>query len=221
MDLIQEFFNRELSEAEADSLGELLRESPDSALQFEGLLEKHYAQTGLPSPQLPASLNDLPRGSNGIGSLGGLKILLLLAATGLGYLAWKYWPVKTEVPIPGYSHQETLSGSPLDKKPSALQAVKPLVQPQEAGPAAEGEELSVVLDAPQKSLVTVRILDSAGREVRALYAGFVEAGRWNFQWDGLLENGAAAGAGDYRIDVQAGAAHLTKDIQIKLATPAP
>ncbi len=55
-DLIQEFFERELSEAEANSLGNLLQESPDSALRFESLLEKHYLQTGLPSPQLPSGL---------------------------------------------------------------------------------------------------------------------------------------------------------------------
>ncbi len=220
-DLINEFFERELSEAEADSLGDLLRDSPDSTLRFEGQLEQHYAQTGLPLPQLPSSLNDLPKGPSGIGGLGGMKILFLLAAAGSGYLAWKYWPVKAEVPLPGYSPQAALSDAPLDKKPTALQAVKPIIQPRVAGPTAEGEELSVVVDAPQRSLVTVRILDASGREVRPLYTGFVEAGRWNFQWDGLLENGEAAGAGQYRIDVQTGAAHMSKDIQIKLAAPAP
>ena len=69
--------------------------------------------------------------------------------------------------------------------------------------------------------MTVRILDPAGKEVRALYTGFVGAGRWNFQWDGLLQDGQAAGAGDYRIDVQAGEAHLSKDIRVKLQPPAP
>jgi hypothetical protein len=223
-DLIQEFFERELSEAEAGSLGDLLRESPDSALRFEGLLENHYVQTGLPLPQLPASLNSLPRVPKGIGGLGGMKLLFLLAAAGLGYLAWKYWPMKMEVPfkpealLQAPSNLPVQSQASIEKKPVTL----PLsARPQASSPTAEGEELSVVVDAPQKSLVTVRILDSAGKEVRALYTGFVEAGRWNFKWDGLLENGEAAGAGDYRIDVQTGAAHLAKDIQIKLHSASP
>ncbi len=79
----------------------------------------------------------------------------------------------------------------------------------------------MVLNAPQKSLVTVRILDAEGKEVRALYTGFVESGRWSFQWDGLLENGEPANAGSYRIDVQSGESHLSKDIQIKLNTTNP
>ena len=59
VDLIQAFFERELSESEADLLGKLLQESPDSALRFEGLLETHYLATGLPLPQLPSSLQKL------------------------------------------------------------------------------------------------------------------------------------------------------------------
>jgi flagellar hook assembly protein FlgD len=88
--------------------------------------------------------------------------------------------------------------------------------PVAAQPGQEGQELSVVVNAPQKSLVTVRILDAGGKEVRVLYTGFVDSGRWAFKWDGLLENGAPANPGQYRIDVQSGSAHLSKDIQIKV-----
>lgn len=221
-DLINEFFERELSEAEAESLGDLIRESPEESLRFEGLLAGHYLATGLPSPQLPASLLKLPGAPGGWGGAGGLKILLLLAATGLGFLAWKLWPSSAPVPSGPSPAPAALSEAPAAALPRPVPAAKPLpVEPQEAGPTAEGEELSVVVDAPQKSLVTVRILNSAGKEVRALYTGFVQAGRWDFQWDGLLEDGAAADAGDYRIDVQTGATHMSKEIQIKLQPASP
>jgi flagellar hook assembly protein FlgD len=96
-----------------------------------------------------------------------------------------------------------------------------LAEPERVSPAQEGQELSVLVDAPQKTLVTVRILDAGGKELRALYTGFVEAGHWNFKWDGLLENGQPAGAGEYRIDVQTGAAHQTKDIRLKIQPVSP
>ena len=57
-DLIHEFFERELSEAESDALSEQLRQSTDASLRFEGLVENHYAATGLPLPELPASLKN-------------------------------------------------------------------------------------------------------------------------------------------------------------------
>lgn len=55
-DLIHEFFERELSAAESDALSEQLRQSTDASLRFEGLMENHYVATGLPLPELPASL---------------------------------------------------------------------------------------------------------------------------------------------------------------------
>ena len=66
-DLIQAFFERELSETEADSLGDLLRDSPDSALQFEGLLEGHYLATGLSLPPIARFSTKASRCPRGMG----------------------------------------------------------------------------------------------------------------------------------------------------------
>lgn len=206
-DLIQEFFMRDLSETEHDELGKLLQGSPDAALRYEGLLEQNYLATGLPMPSLPKGLQNLRHpGSGGLAGGSGLAKVLIVALAAAAVVAWKFWPRSTvEVPVP--TTQTKIK----------LRHVLPRrVQPQPANPAAEGQELSVVVDSPQTALVTVRILDGAGREMRSLYTGFVQPGHWSFQWDGMLSDGSPAPAGDYRIDVQSGALHQTKDIKIKL-----
>jgi hypothetical protein len=215
-DLIKEFFERPLSEAESDSLSHLLNESPDAALRFEGLLEGHYLATGLPSPEVPASLNTPPRVSGGLGTAAGLKFSALLVAAGL--LAWKFWPSSITLPAVKPQAPAVLSTAPLSKntetRPAHAARVLP-VQPQPAGPTVEGEELSVVVGVQEKTLVTVRILNNGGKEVRELYTGFIQPGHWSFRWDGDLSDGVPAAAGDYQIDVQTGDLHQTKNIRIK------
>jgi hypothetical protein len=215
-DLIEQFFARDLSEAEQEALSKLLQESPEAALKYERLLERNYLATGLPQPILPKGLTTFPKTG---GSLAGKSLLLKLLAVGLaavaGGLLWKFWH-KTNMAVPAAIQQPIQQVIQKPSIPAVIQKKLAPVQPLAAGPSQEGQELSVVVNTAQKSLVTVRILDRSGREVRALYTGFVDPGHWAFQWDGLLENGQPANAGDYRIDVQSGATHLSKDIQIKL-----
>lgn len=217
-DLVKAFFSRDLSEAEHEALSKLLAESPDEALRYENLLEQNYLATGLPHPALPKGLQSLPRNGGGglvVGS-GALKLLLAALALG-GAVLWKYWPSpKAEISTTAQTSLEKPFTEPVKQ---VLKKQVPVLP--QAGPAQEGQELSVVVDSPQRSLVTVRVLDRAGKEIRVLYTGFVESGKWNFNWDGLLGNGEAAGAGDYRIDVQTGSAHLSKDIRIKTQPSKP
>jgi hypothetical protein len=220
VDLVQEFFIRELSEAEQAALSKLLESSPDAALSYERMLKQHYLATGLPQPTLPRGLQNLPHpgGLGPAGWSGAAKLLLVVLAAG-GAALWKFWPApQAEVPVT----VQPKAASPALSQPvqTAVKRLLP-VKPEPVSAGQEGQELSVVVDAPQKALVTVRILDSGGKEVRALYAGFVEAGRWDFQWDGRLDNGEAAGDGEYHIDVQAGSAHMSKDIRIKLQPSVP
>jgi len=207
-DLIHEFFERELNEAESDALSEQLRLSTDESLRFEGLLESHYLATGLPLPELPASLQNLPLNPGGLGSALGLKLVAVLIAAGLGYMVFKFWP------SPAVAPQAVLAPEVSVSQPSAITKLLP-VQPKSVSSTATGEELSVVVGAQEKTLVTVRILNQEGKEIRDLYTGFVQPGHWSFQWDGDLSNGVAAPAGNYEIDVQTGALHQTKDIRIK------
>jgi hypothetical protein len=209
-DLIHQFFERELTEAESDALGNQLMLSTDDSLRFEGLLESHYAATGLPLPELPASLQNLPLNPGGLGTALGLKLFVVLIATGLGYAVLKFWP---SAAVPAKVNLAPV-GSISQSQPAAVAKLLP-VHPQQVGATAVGEELSVMVGAQEKTLVTVRILNHEGREVRDLYTGFVQPGHWSFQWDGELSDGVPAPAGDYQIDVQTGDLHQIKDIQIK------
>ncbi len=214
-DLIQEFFHRDFSEAEHESLSRLLNESPDAALRYEKLLEENYLATGLPQPSLPQGLQQLPQaGGSGLSTGNGLIKVLLVAMAGAGLLAWKFWPHPSlETPAPKV---QTAPAVQPQLKALSHHAIPPKVVPQPAGFTAEGQELSVVVDSTQAALVTVRVLDVQGREVRVLYTGFVQPGQWSFRWDGLLSDGEPAAAGDYRIDVQSGASRQTKEIKIRL-----
>lgn len=211
-DLVQEFFQRDLTEAEHEALSGLLAGSPEAAERYEGLLKENYLATGLPQPVLPKGLHHLPHAGGGLAPLA----LTLAGLAVVGVLAWKFWPQPQ--PMPAVTKAPVEAPQPVMKqvlkKPAA-------VEPLAAGPGQEGQELSVIVNAPQRSLVTVRILDAQGKEVRALYTGFVEPGKWAFQWDGLLRDGRAADAGDYRIDVQSGAAHLTKEVKIRISPASP
>lgn len=215
-DLVKEFFERDLTEAEHEAMARLLEQSPEAALDYERRLEQYYLATGLPQPTLPQSLRYLPKTGGGgwISGSGWIKLMALGLA--MGGALWKFWPA-TKVEIPVTVHPQAARQVPVEPALRSVrpEAGRPLPFHPAAGGLQEGKELSVVLDAPRKSLVTVRILDDRDKEVRDLYTGFVQPGRWAFRWDGLLENGEPADAGRYRIDVQSGATHLTKNIQIK------
>ena len=216
-DLIQEFFKRDLNESEQESLSKILEESPDAALRYENLLERNYLATGLPQPTFPKSLQSLPQSGGWVSRVGWTK----LAAVGLvvlGGTLWKFWPEsKAGYSLPSPQVQTLRVPRPINS------VVKKSVSPRSlaAEPVQEGQELSVVVDVSSKSLVTVRILDTKGTEIRNLHTGFVGPGRWTFQWDGLLENREPASAGFYRIDVQSGSTHLSKGIQIKHQSVSP
>jgi hypothetical protein len=213
VDLIQAFFERELSESEADLLGKLLQESPDSALRFEGLLETHYLATGLPSPELPLSLQKFTPVAGKLGALG-WGALAVAIATGVGLLAWKLWPV-SEIGQP-VAARSLVPVSRISAPKAIKKSILSSVHSEPTGPSAVGEELSVVVDTREKSLVTVRVLNAAGQEVRHLFTGFVEPGQRSFQWDGNLSAGEPAPPGSYRIDVQTGDSHQTKNIRLNL-----
>src|SRR5579871_878240 len=142
-DLIEQFFTRDLSEAEHEALGKLLQESPEAAAKYESLLEQNYLATGLPKPTLPNSLNYIPKGS---GSLLGKGALLKVLAAGLAVvtagMAWKFWP-KAEIPV---SIQQPVAQQIPQKRsiPVVLQRKLVPVKPLAAGPAQEGQQLSVV-----------------------------------------------------------------------------
>ena len=56
MNLIDEFFKRDLTESESQDLDQLLEHSPEEATRFAARMEKEYFSLGLPAPQMPKGM---------------------------------------------------------------------------------------------------------------------------------------------------------------------
>lgn len=209
-DLVKAYFERNLTEAEAGELENLLKNSPEQAQQFAELSEKAYLATGLPAHQWPGHSISIPQ----ISRLGAnWKWWLPLCAAGLGALLWH---LKTQPPaeVPIAKSAPVISGIQNHLARPAQQVVPQKIQVLPSQKQWEGDQLSVLVETEKSSLVTVRILDDQGREVRALFAGVLDTGQWNFVWDGLLANGSQALNGSYEIQVQNGSRILSKTVHL-------
>jgi hypothetical protein len=216
--LVDEFFQRDLTEAEAQSLEELLGKSPEDALRLGEKMKQEYLTMGLPLPALPKHLA-YPLPGTGLPLL---KAAFLAAAlVGAGTLAWRFWPspaLQTTLPlasvekpaVPPALSQEIIH------RPEAKLPPPPLEIPERlTGSSAEGNRLSVVVELDNPAPVEVRIFDPKDQPVRTLYAGNLEAGKWAIHWDGLLSNGSRAPGGDYRIQVNSGSNEMSKKVSIE------
>lgn len=204
-DLIQAFFERDLTETEKDELGRQLKADPAATERFSALASAKYAATGLPEPRWP--------GESGISLPLPLKVAAaVLLAGGLAWLACKGPEVLGPRLCPDASDRPVVDVSSLPAN-AAPPAVAPAVRgARKAGPAnattpesfVEGRRytgLLAVVDKGQEAPTRVRVTDAAGREVRVLYDGILPKGTWVFRWDGRLESGEASKAGSYTIEV--------------------
>jgi hypothetical protein len=209
-DLIQTFFERDLTTEESVELGGLLENSDQEAARFAHLGEEAYRMTGLPAHHWPGGIH----WGGGLAGKGSSFLAFSLTALSLGGLAtWWFWP-RSSAKTPGsISVQIPPAQSPPVKSP-APPAIPRAVMPMAPVPGLEGKELNVVVDAPHESLVTVRVLDAEGMEARFLYTGFLEPGHWSFTWDGLLSNGKAAPQGKYTIQVVSDQGTMAKKIDL-------
>src|SRR5579859_8069653 len=219
-DLIKDFFERDLSDAEEQQLAEILAAFPDHSLRFAELARQVYRQTGL------------PEGDNSHGFGGGsfwvtlglffpliLRSVLILGMTGFSaYLLLRVFQAYQNPPpplpsIPAVVDQQKIpsrkprshveahpvlsaakpeSANPVSVKP--LQAVThpEMVKPVPYKPGQSYEGLDVIVEQKAAGLLTVRTLNSSSQEVRLLFAGMLAPGKWDFLWDGKLENGKMA-----------------------------
>ena len=208
--LVDEFFNRNLSEAQAQELEDLLGDSPEEASRFGEKMRLEYLALGLPVPTIPRHLAHSSTG------LSVAKLALLAAAFSGGILAWSFWP------HPAFKTAVTAPAVEKELVPAILPRVKtqlpppPVQVPQRlAGTTAEGNRLSVVVELDKPAPVEVCILDPKDRMVRNLYQGSLASGKWSIHWDGLLSDGSPAPAGNYRIRVKSGAAEMSKNVDIE------
>jgi hypothetical protein len=232
-DLLKDFFNRDLSDAEEQTLADLISSSPQQSSRFADLAREAYLQTGLPNEG----------GSNDSGTFGDtfrlwgpivLKIILLLAATGFALYALvcllrensnpsaSLPPAVVKNIVPSMPHpaiSKSLSHSPVKKETSyspPLPLTKPgMVKPAAYDPNKKYEGLDIMVEQKNSGLVTVRALDGSNREVRFMFAGMLKSGKWDFLWDGKLDSGQLAQPGTYRVEVQSGKDILTKEIVIQ------
>ena len=214
-DLTQDYFQRDLSDAEWAQLGRQLQAEGGSADRFLEGAERYYLEIGLKPPQPP-------RGTGGLGAGLALGLTLgLVAGLGLGAWLWRAaavpsvaeaTPTVSAAPTPA----PTAVPTPARRAPAAAAAPPPMpdrVPPEHvSSPGFPG--LEAVVELQGSGLVTARVLDPSGQERRLLKAGLLEAGRWRFGWDGRDEAGRGVEPGAYVIEVQEGERVLRKTVVV-------
>lgn len=86
-DLVEKYFNADLTEAEQEALSQALLESDEAALQFETMAQESYLSFGLPNPQ--PRWSDGPKGPSP--SAAGLKPWFWVGLAAVGAAAfWGY-----------------------------------------------------------------------------------------------------------------------------------
>jgi len=237
-DLLKEFFERDLTEAEEQRLADLIAGAPQQSLRFAELAHAAYLQTGLPD-------TDGGNGSGGFGSPGGLthligpivlKSAVILAVGGFtayGIFRLLHGTPNPTVSLPAAVIQNEAPAKPQPVIPEKITVSKPapqapiqapplkalakpgMVNPVAYDPAKKYEGLDIMVEQKSPGLLTVRALDSGKKEVRLLFAGMLKPGRWDFVWDGKTENGEPAQPGTYQVEVQSGKQVLNKEVIIR------
>lgn len=207
--LVDEFFKRNLSEAESKALEELLGRSPEDALKFAQKLQGEYLAMGLTVPQVPKHF--APMASKGTGAA--VKTLLaLVTLAGTGTAAWWLWHSHASPVLPPLKPAIVQSLA----RPKAHLPPPPVEVPHRLDASAEeGNRLSVVVELDRPAPVWVSIVDSHDRQVRDLYQGDLQKGKWSIRWDGLLSDGSRAPAGDYLILVKSGSTQMSKKVSLE------
>jgi hypothetical protein len=84
----------------------------------------------------------------------------------------------------------------------------------EVFPNPSAGRISISLDLPKNSSVTISIVDPTGRRIADLYDGSLQAGRNYFEWDGHSNKQNGLSAGTYLIMAKYGNSSITKKVTI-------
>ena len=196
-DLIHDYFEKDMTEAEKDELGRLLQSSPEASREFAALAERRYAETGLPEPRWPGSWGTaLPVSLKVAGAALILVSLALLVCKGPEWIGGR----DAVAPAVDLSALPENREEPRTARPAAPQAPTN-VTPESFVEGRRCTGLLAVVDKQTPAPARVRVVDAAGREVRVLYDGTLPKGTWVFRWDGRLDSGASPQSGAYVIEV--------------------
>jgi hypothetical protein len=207
MDLIEEYFKRDLTEKESAELAVLLASSLEVAELFAKTMKTHYVALGLPQPAwkpkpyhpphhggLKLGLKALKIGAKAF-KVGGLLKLSVVAAT------------VTVASLASYKTYQVYETKKAALPPVTVSAPTP--------PPARYQQLSVNIELPKAGLVTVKVFDEEDKPVKTLYAGVLPAGKRAFLWDGKKEDGTVADSGTYFIKVQSGRSTMKREIHLQ------
>jgi len=231
LDLVEQYFQRELTEAEKKAMDELMERSPEAARLFVEKSKAAYQPHAL--PELKWSPQPIAPGR----PLRFSKWLWVFAGYGLLAAAFWFWSRNHDFQWPWDSPEPVALSTPgkapkggAPSPPAVPFAGEPgadsdLAQAMGAPPTPEDETsddvgpipvtalspsvlehpgLRVIVNRPIPGRVTVTALDATGKEIRFLYSGVVQAGQWAFQWDGRRADGNRAAIGNYTLQVQSG-----------------
>lgn len=201
---MDEYFKRDLTDAEEQQLADRLAADPQEASLFAQGMAAHYKECGLAEPVWPGGSLPFPR------SRGWKKwlFLLLLVPFSWSYHHWASQPSSA----PQSGTMEPASGRSTPQKQPAATAPK-------RSSGTKYQELSVVVNQRQAGLVTVRVVDAQDNLIRTLYAGILKPGNPSFTWDGKTERGVLAPAGRYFVEVKSGKDLIRKEVKVEPEKP--
>lgn len=229
LDLVEQYFQRELTPAEKQALDELMERSPEAARLFVERSKALYQPQALPEfplPSQPLPLGGGPRLSKWWWVLAGYG---LLAAA---FWIWSrnhdfHWPWESSEPV-ALSEPAVIpvQNGPKTSSLTAALLANAGAEPDPAAPPAPEDEgnddvhpipvtalppsilehpgLRALVNRAVPGRVTVTVLDATGKEVRFLYSGVVQTGQWAFEWNGRRTDGSRAPIGSYMIQVMSG-----------------
>jgi len=212
--LLDEYFKRDLTEAEEEQLAQWLSSSGEASQRFIGLMESHYRALGLAEPEWAESPlpKFFPKSRNpGLWLILAAFLLLALAAGGVLLHRWLTAQGRVAASIPSTAAMKK-GGRPSSTQPN--ETIKKARTTETSTKGRIREELSVVVDNPHMGLVTVKVLDSSKSEIRVIYAGILAAGQKTFTWDGKDKSGLVSPRGVYYLEVASGAHMLRKEVHL-------
>jgi hypothetical protein len=216
MDLIADYFTRNLEVGEDAALAALLESSPEAAERFAQLAGEDYRRLGLPVPAVPNPLL-------GYLKMGGLGLLVLA-----GLLWWWNLPTRTAsvaVGVVPSADREVSLPRPVLERHESKRPVEADLEPQtqdRAQDSAGGSQprLTISMETRQGPFEVrvsggtaqpVGVLDSAGNLVGRLAPN----GPQSWAWDAKGKDGKPVPAGRYRICLLADGQPLRQWVEIE------
>lgn len=225
LELVEEYFRRDLTEAEKKTLDELLERSPEAADFFRERAEEVTQPRPLPEPKLPPLPSFPPPKRRSISLSKWLWVLPGYALLAAGFWLWSlnhdlHWPwdpreavpaTSPAPPFPDATGTNTDLAQDMGAQPDPQDEENDGVTPERVTPLSPSNPTGlghsgtrIIVERPIPGQVTVTVLDTTGKEVRMLYSGALQSGQWALEWNGRTDDGIKAPAGAYIAQVSSG-----------------